>query len=109
MDDREIKSRAVEKIFSELDLHSENSPDPRNWISENDEMILLTKRIEELLHSNTEKIKQILYRIDVDESRLGNLLSQCRPGEEAQIIASEIVERQVAKIKTRIQYREGKL
>lgn len=69
----------------------------------------LIRRIEFLLRENTGKLKSLLYRIDVDESRLGEKLRSGKEGFEAEVIADEIIRRQMQKTRTRILYREGKL
>jgi len=69
----------------------------------------LIRRVEFLLGQNTEKLKSLLYRIDVDESRLAEKLRSDKEGDEAEVIADEIIRRQMQKTRARILYREGRL
>ena len=67
--------------------------------------IRLSKYINHLIQVNFEKLISILYRIDVSESKLKQLLKD-HPGEDAgKIVATLIIERQVQKIKLRDQHR----
>lgn len=67
--------------------------------------VQLAKYINQLIQVNFEKLISILYRIDVSESKLKQLL-QDHPGNDAgNIIATLIIERQMQKIKLRNQHR----
>lgn len=58
-----------------------------------------TEYINYLIHHNFEKLVYVLYRIDVDEMKLRSMLNT---GEDtAPIIAKLVIDRQIAKIKTR--------
>jgi hypothetical protein len=62
---------------------------------------VLAEKLNSLIHSDFNALIGILYRIDVDESRLKDLL-KTNDGEDAgKIIARLIVERQRQKIQTR--------
>ena len=69
----------------------------------------LIQKISQLLGEDKARLKSLLYRIDADESRLGEKLRLGKKGEEAELIADEIIGRQMQKIRTRILYREGRL
>ncbi len=69
----------------------------------------LIQKISQMLREDRARLRSLLYRIDVDESRLGEKLRLGKKGEEAELIADEIIGRQMQKVRTRIQYREGKL
>jgi hypothetical protein len=63
----------------------------------------LSVYINNLIQSDFEKLVSLLYRIDVNEPKLKQLLQQ-NPGEDAgKIIAELIIERQLQKIKFRQQ------
>ena len=65
----------------------------------------LSEYINHLIKLNFEKLLTLLYRIDVSEQKLKQLLKE-RPDEDAgKIIATLIIERQVQKIKLREQSR----
>ena len=62
--------------------------------------------VNELIQSDFQKLIMLLYRIDVSELKLKQLL-QVQPQENAgDIIAALIIERQLQKIKTRQQFRQ---
>jgi hypothetical protein len=64
----------------------------------------LSAYINGLIKNDFEKLVSYLYRIDVNEQKLKNLLQE-KPGEDAgNLIASLIIERQEQKIKTREQF-----
>jgi hypothetical protein len=62
--------------------------------------------VNELIQTDFQKLIMLLYRIDVSEQKLKQLL-QMQPQENAgNIIATLIIERQLQKIKTRQQFRQ---
>jgi len=70
-------------------------------ISDIDAETFLAEKINQMINENFEKVISLLYRIDVNEAKLRNVL-QHNPNEEAgKIIASLIIERQMEKIKSR--------
>ncbi len=66
----------------------------------------LIAHINTLINHDFEKLVFLLYRIDVNESKMRHLLDQ-REGENAAgLIADLIIERQLQKIKSRQQFRQ---
>jgi hypothetical protein len=65
----------------------------------------LVAYIHDLINHDFEKLVNILYRLDVSESKLKNLLASSPQTDAGLIIAQLIIERQAEKIKTRKQYR----
>ena len=65
---------------------------------------LLIRRIEELAEKDMEKLLWILYRIDVSEKKLNQVLAQTAPADFSKVIADLIIERQIKKIETRKQF-----
>ncbi|MES2619907.1 MAG: hypothetical protein V4615_03570 [Bacteroidota bacterium] len=61
---------------------------------------LLIQRIEELLHRDIEKLKWILYRIDISEKKLFETL-QNSDADAATVMADLIIERQIEKAESR--------
>ncbi len=62
--------------------------------------------VNELIQTDFQKLIMLLYRIDVSELKLKQLL-QLQPQENAgDIIAALVIERQLQKIKTRQQFRQ---
>jgi hypothetical protein len=64
----------------------------------------LATYINSLIENNFQKLVILLYRIDVSELKLRQLLQQHPEEEAGKIIASLIIERQLQKIKTRAQF-----
>jgi hypothetical protein len=66
---------------------------------------LLAVQVNHLLQTNFEQLVNLLYRIDVSEKALKQLLAQNPKADAGHIIATLIIERQLEKIKTRQQYK----
>ncbi len=81
--------------------------DPDGEVAPTDELL---QRIEaaviELLSTNPERLMQILYRIDVDESRVNDVMQHAPVASVAGRIAELIIERMRNKVRTRQLYRE---
>ncbi len=61
---------------------------------------LLIQRIDELIHRDFEKLKWILYRIDVSEKKLNEAL-QNSEADAATVMADLIIQRQIEKAESR--------
>lgn len=61
----------------------------------------LVDRIIRLLNTNPEKLMSILYRIDVSEARVNEIFCKALPPDVPDMLAELIIERQMAKAKTR--------
>lgn len=61
----------------------------------------LTIEINQLINTNFEKLVFYLYRIDVNENKMRQLLSNQQEADAAGLIAELIIERQLQKIKSR--------
>lgn len=57
--------------------------------------------VNHLINTNFEKLISLLYRIDISEAKLKELLQQNEDKNAGEIIAALIIERQQQKIKTR--------
>ena len=67
-------------------------------------MRILAERINELINSDFQKLVSILYRMDVNEMKLKQLLKD-NPGDDAGIIIADLmIERQAEKVKSREQH-----
>lgn len=64
----------------------------------------LAEKINSLLIGDFDKLISILYRMDVSESKLKQLLKESPARDAAMIIADLMIERQVQKIKSRQQF-----
>ena len=67
---------------------------------------LLVERIVELLNRNPEKLMSILYRIDVSEQRVNEIMTKSFPTEVPLHLADLIIERQLAKARSRAEHRD---
>jgi hypothetical protein len=61
---------------------------------------LLIQRIDELIHRDFEKLKWILYRIDVSEKKLNDTLLNSE-ADAATVMADLIIQRQIEKTESR--------
>jgi hypothetical protein len=65
--------------------------------------------IARMMEGNFERLCQAMYRLDVSEARFDEALSH-RPIEEVPFfIADLVIEREMQKVKTRMQYKRGEL
>ena len=64
----------------------------------------LTKQINNLLDHDLNRLLNALYRIDIPENRVKNLLQHSKQGEIARNVAKAIIEREKQKVITRQQY-----
>ena len=65
---------------------------------------ILEERINEFINNDFQRLVSILYRMDVSETKLKQLLTN-NPGADAGIIIADLmIERQAEKIKSREQY-----
>lgn len=70
-----------------------------------DELIeKLAQHINHLIQHDFEKLVFLLYRIDVNETKLIQLLDQSNNKDSGELIAKLIIERQLQKIKTRKEF-----
>jgi hypothetical protein len=93
-------NRAVNEISTELGLVLKGNTAT--------DMQLLYDRINELINNDFQKLVSILYRMDVDENKLRELLKK-NPGTDAGIIiAGLMIARQEQKIRSRKAHKPGK-
>ncbi len=64
----------------------------------------LGNQIDKLIESDFQKLISILYRIDVNETKLKHLLKENKGEDAGLIIADLIIERQLQKIKSKQQF-----
>jgi len=68
----------------------------------------LTIFISELLETNFEKLSSMVYRHDVSEARFNQVLQRGSLLEQAESISDLVIERELAKVKSRQAYRQEK-
>lgn len=66
----------------------------------------LTNRINELLNSDFQRLISVLYRMDVNESKLRQLLNENPNTDASLLIANLMIERQIQKIKSRREFKQ---
>ena len=67
----------------------------------------LTNHNNHLINTDFEKLIYYLYRIDVNETKMKQLLQQQGGENAAQLIAKLIIDRQLQKLKSRAEYRQN--
>ncbi len=65
----------------------------------------LTQHINHLINTDFEKLVYYVYRIDVNEAKMKQLLQQQQGENAAQLIARLIIDRQLQKIKSRAEHK----
>ncbi len=70
---------------------------------------VLTNEIIRLMLYSSEKLWNILYRIDVNEKQVKDLFNSGEPKTIAPAISKLIINRMMQKAKTRLAYREGRI
>lgn len=99
-----ILASATERISSAFDLAEVEDATPETRLEHLRR--LLVERIVELLNRNPEKLMSILYRIDVSERRVNEIMTKSFPTEVPLHLADLIIERQLAKARSRAEHRD---
>jgi hypothetical protein len=94
-EDRQLR----EAIISTMELP------PVTCNSKEELRTLLAARINDLIIHQFDKLVSLLYRIDISEYKLKQLLASNPSTDAGVVIANLIIERQVQKIKSREQFR----
>lgn len=68
---------------------------------------VLIRRIEELIEKDLEKLKWILYRIDVNEKKVHEALAANEQLHYPEVLADLIIERQIEKAESRKKFSDG--
>jgi hypothetical protein len=84
------------------ELNQDLQLDPGKKISLDQVRAILTGRVDDLINTNFSGLVNLLYKIDIDETKLKKLLAE---NEDAPaIIAELIIERQLQKINSRTRF-----
>ena len=84
-------------------IHQKFELDVEDELTEEQLIIMLAKRISEMLDLNPELLFSTLYRLDVYESKINQVL---RSGEDPALgLATLVMDRQKQKLKTKQEYR----
>jgi hypothetical protein len=97
-------SQAMSVIEAELDFRAGIEPVQDDAISRFREV--LARHIAQLLANDPERLKWLLYRIDVPEQQVAQALADNEPGKVPSAIAQLMITRQLEKVQTRQQYRQ---
>ena len=87
-------------------VNEEMAIDLPEKISFNEIRDQLSKKINELIVNDFQKLVALLYRIDISEPRLKKLLGDENHEDAGKVIADLIIERQLQKIKSRQQFKQ---
>ena len=91
-------------IESTIDLFNDDlSPEKRNSLH-----MILKEEVNRLINEDFNKLVQILYRIDVPEKKLRQVLSDNPSTDAADIIAKMIMERQMEKARLRAAFKTNR-
>lgn len=97
-------TNALQREAYTLALDALHSYSEEQALSTDDMHNLLTEKIVELLSKNPERLMSILYRIDVDEMRINDVIKNAPIGSIASRIAALVIERMEQKARTRRMY-----
>ena len=89
----------VQRILDNADTNSLASPD---LLTE------LAAHINDLILHNFDGLVYLLYRVDVSENKLKNLLRENGKADAGKMIATLMIERQIQKIKSRLEHGRAK-
>jgi hypothetical protein len=92
------EEQALEEISKELEIGSKQGD--HSFAKQ-----IVIQRINELIEHDFQKLVSILYRADVSETKLKQLLTENPATDAALIITELLVERQLQKIRFRQEYR----
>jgi hypothetical protein len=66
----------------------------------------LTEHVNYLINNDFQQLVRLLYKVDVNEKKLRNVLIENKDNDAGNMIAQLIIERQLQKIKTRREFSE---
>lgn len=105
MSSEAIERSAADRIATAFDLDESAVQAPSEILAEIRRRLI--ERIVEMLTRNPEKLMAILYRIDVKESAVNEIMSKSFPTEVPIHLADLIIERQLAKARSRAEHRDS--
>ncbi|MBI2731384.1 MAG: hypothetical protein HYX40_11660 [Sphingobacteriales bacterium] len=98
---KEMKDELIQSIQNDLAIILPEK------ITREELEVKLADHINQLINNNFQQLIYLLYRIDINEGKLKQLLQE-NPGENAgRMIAQLIIDRQLKKIKTRASFRSN--
>ncbi len=106
MQEQELYPSLIEKLSKDFSLEKESLPVFNNLTLIREHLI---KRVVELMANDYERFLNSLYRIDVNEKKVSEILVLKDRTMIPEKLADLIIERQLLRIKTQRLYKEGKL
>ena len=106
MNDKELYPSLVEKLYKDFSLAKDSLPTVTDLPMIREHLIA---KVSELMSRDYERFITNLYRIDVSESKVREILHSKDRTTIPEKLADLIIERQLLRIKTQMLYREGKL
>lgn len=104
----ELIQPLIEKLYNDFSIDKSNLPVKKDYTEELRIIKeFLSKRITELMAKNEERFFNTLYRIDVNENKVSQILNTSKTVPDD--LADLIIERQLQRIRTQILYKQGKL
>jgi len=106
MEEKELYPSLIEKLSKEYSLEKKSLPTESNLeiIREH-----FRKKVIELMTHDYNRFINSLYRIDVDETKVHEIMMTKDKTLIPEKIADLIIERQLTRIKTQMLYKQGKL
>ena len=104
--EKEIAGESAVLLNKHFGLQNEDAFLPAENTTVHDLRERLKRIISYLLDKDMERLLQAMYRIDVSEAKLRELLATAPPDKLAGEISDLVIEREVQKAETRIRYRE---
>lgn len=108
MKNKELIPPLIEKLYKDFSIDKNNLPVKKDYAEELKIIReFLAKRIAVLMDKNQERFFNTLYRIDVDENKVTQVLNNSSNVPDD--LADLIIERQLQRLKTQLLYKQGKL
>ncbi|MDZ7767382.1 MAG: hypothetical protein U5K00_23695 [Melioribacteraceae bacterium] len=108
MNNEELIKPLIEKLYNDFSIDKANLPVKKDYAEELKIIKeFLSKRIAELMAKNQERFFNTLYRIDINENKVAQVLNTSKNIPDD--LADLIIERQLQRLKTQMLYKQGKL
>ncbi|MHB9041008.1 MAG: hypothetical protein ACYC4T_10195 [Melioribacteraceae bacterium] len=105
MNEQELYPSLVEKLHKDFSLTDNSLPVVNNLPLIREHLI---KKVTELISRDYDRFLNNLYRIDVNEKKVSQILHLKDRTTISEKLADLIIERQLLRVKTQMLYREGK-
>jgi len=106
MNEQELFPSLLEKLSKDFALEKESLPAQVDMTLIRDHLI---KKVAELMARDHDRFINTLYRIDVNESKVHDILYSKDITLIPEKLADLIIERQLIRVKTQLLYKQGKL